>query len=97
MKSNNVRMKINRDLHAQFKRVDGDSNDGRMSKLLTDSKEKYQLIRDVSLYKMGTESIARAYDVEQIKTRSLTSALVISVIVSVCSVAYVCVVNGWFS
>ena len=37
MKSNDVRMQINRDLHAQFKRVDGDTNDERMAKLLDDS------------------------------------------------------------
>ncbi|AUR86860.1 TMhelix containing protein [Vibrio phage 1.090.B._10N.286.48.F1] len=97
MKSNNVRMQINRDLHAQFKRVDGDSNNERMKKLLDDSRLKYQLIEMCEgACKSAREinSIAKSYEAT-IKT--LTSALAVSIVVSVCSVAYVCAVNGWLS
>ena len=96
MKSNDVRMQINRDLHAQFKRVDGDTNDERMAKLLDDSVEKYKLIEmcegAVNSAKV-INSIAESYEATN---KTLASALVVSIAVSVCSVAYVCVVNGWF-
>ena len=97
MKSNDVRMKLNRDIHAQFKRVDGDTNDERMAKLLDDSREKYKLIEmcegAVSSAK-AINSIAESYE---FINKTLASALVVSIAVSVCSVAYVCVVNGWLS
>ena len=96
MKSNDVRMQINRDLHAQFKRVDGNTNDERMLKLLGDSKLKYKLIENIdSMYKSAKEinSIAESYEVT---IKRLVIGLLASIAVSVCSVAYVCVVNGWF-
>ncbi|CAH9015596.1 putative TMhelix containing protein [Vibrio phage 381E49-1] len=103
MKSNDVRMQINRDLHAQFKRVDGDTNDERMAKLLSDSEEKYVLIsyNNELIEKLGVHERSAnhwlkqwRYEVNQKKT--LASALVVSIAVSVCSVAYVCVLKGWF-
>ena len=96
MKSNDVRMQVNRDLHAQFKRVDGESNNERMLKLLGDSKLKYKLIENIdSMYKSAKE--LRAINQSKNATiKTLASALVVSIAISVCSVAYVCVVNGWF-
>lgn len=92
-----VRMKLNRDLHAQFKRVDGDTNDERMAKLLDDSKEKYQLIEACENV-LRTAKELRAINISKNATiKTLASALVVSIAVSVCSVAYVCVVNGWLS
>ena len=96
MKSKNIQMRINPKLYAQFKRVDGDTNDERMAKLLDDSVEKYKLIEmcegAVSSAKV-INSIAESYEVTN---KTLASALVVSITVSVCSVAYVCVTNGWF-
>ncbi|AUS02092.1 TMhelix containing protein [Vibrio phage 2.095.A._10N.286.46.E10] len=103
MKSNDVRMQINRDLHAQFKRVDGDTNNERMAKLLSDSKLKYKLIDDNRDLKSRnntergrTGHWLSAYHSQAKLIRRLTSALVVSIAASVCSVAYVCVTNGWF-
>ncbi|CAH9016039.1 TMhelix containing protein [Vibrio phage 242E40-1] len=96
MKSNDVRMQINRDLHAQFKRVNGDTNDERMKKLLDDSKEKYQLIEmceGAIKSAKAINSIAESYEVT---IKRLAIGLVSSIAVSVCSVAYVCVLKGWF-
>ena len=96
MKSNDVRMKLNRNLHAQFKRVDGNTNDERMAKLLDDSKAKYDLIELVDYHKETAKHWRSAYASKEAQVKTLTSALVVSIVVSVCSVAYVCVVNGWF-
>lgn len=94
---NIVRMQIDRNLHAQFKRVNGETNDERMSKLLTDSNEKYALINEymnktimIKYWKRSSQSLDKT-------CKTLASALVVSIAVSVCSVAYVCVVNGWLS
>ena len=99
----NIQMRINPELYAQFKRVDGESNNERMAKLLSDSKLKYKLIddnRDLksrnSMERGLTGHWLSAYHSQAKLIRRLTSALVVSIAVSVCSVAYVCVVNGWF-
>ena len=97
MKSNDVRMQINRDLHAQFKRVDGDTNDERMAKLLDDSKLKYKLIDELDLNKALRKSWKSMYFKSSAANKTLASALAVSIAVSVCSVAYVCVTNGWLS
>ena len=86
-------MQIDRNLHAQFKRVAGESNNERMSKLLDDSRKKYMLIKACEDVASSAKKL-RAHKNNKIKT--LASALVVSIAVSVCSVAYVCVVNGWF-
>ncbi|AUR92777.1 TMhelix containing protein [Vibrio phage 1.177.O._10N.286.45.E10] len=103
MKSKNVQMRINPKLYAQFKRVDGESNNERMAKLLSDSKLKYKLIDDNRDLKSRnntergrTGHWLSAYHSQAKLIRRLTSALVVSIAISVCSVAYVCVVNGWF-
>ena len=96
MKSNDVRMQINRDLHAQFKRVDGDTNDERMAKLLSDSQQCFRLIRDVNYHKNESLKWRSLYHMRKSESKTLASALIVSIAVSVCSVAYVCVVNGWF-
>lgn len=97
MKSNDVRMQINRDLHAHFKRVDGDTDDERMAKLLTDSKEKYQLIESCENVLLSARELRAINQSKNATIKTLASALVVSIAVSVCSVAYVCMVNGWLS
>ncbi|AUR83521.1 TMhelix containing protein [Vibrio phage 1.036.O._10N.286.45.C3] len=97
MKSNDVRMQLDRDLHAQFKRVDGESNDERMKKLLDDSKEKYKIIDALDLNKTLRESWKSLYFESRAIIKTLASALAVSIAVSACSVAYVCAVNGWLS
>ena len=93
----NVQMRINPELYAKFKLVDGESNNERMAKLLIDSQEKYVLIRDVSYYKETANQWRSACIRKSDANKTLASALVVSIAVSVCSVAYVCVVNGWFA
>ena len=104
MKSNDVRMQVNRDLHAQFKRVDGDTNDERMAKLLSDSEEKYGLLSDnyelnerLGVHERSTNHWLKQWQSEVNQKKTLASALVVSIAVSVCCVAYVCVINGWLS
>ncbi|AUR90064.1 TMhelix containing protein [Vibrio phage 1.137.O._10N.261.46.B5] len=93
---NIVRMQIDRNLHAQFKRVDGESNNERMSKLLSDSKEKYELIELVSRKNSDIDDWRSDYlDAKDNENKAMCIAIV-SFLASVCSVAYVCVVNGWF-
>ncbi len=93
----NVQMRINPELYAKFKLVNGDNNNERMAKLLIDSQEKYILIRDVSYYKETLKHWRCAYINMDTQVKTLSSALVVSIVVSVCSVAYVCVINGWFA
>ncbi|AUR81301.1 TMhelix containing protein [Vibrio phage 1.003.O._10N.286.48.A2] len=97
MKSNNVRMQINRDLHARFKRVDGESNDERMKKLLSDSKDKYELTELVYRKHSDIAHWRSKYLNAKDNENNAMGIAVISFIVSVCSVAYVCAVNGWLS
>ena len=97
MKSNDVRMQINRDLHAQFKRVDGDTNDERMAKLLDDSREKYLLIESCENVLLSAKELRAINQSKNATIKTLASALVVSIAVSVCYVVYVCVVNGWLS
>lgn len=103
----NVQMRINPELYAQFKRVDGESNNERMAKLLDDSKQKYRLVGDNEMlnglfkrtakqYEDHTRELWAMYSNERRKSKTLASALVVSITVSVCYVAYVCVTNGWF-
>lgn len=96
MKSNNIRMQINRDLHAQFKRVDGDSNNERMKKLLDYSKDKYELAELVCRKNSDIANCRCEYLNAKDNENNAMCIAVISFIVSVCSVAYVCAVNGWF-
>ncbi|AUR88963.1 TMhelix containing protein [Vibrio phage 1.231.O._10N.261.49.F8] len=93
---NIVRMQLDRNLHAQFKRVDGESNNERMSKLLADSTDKYNLTCLASYHKETAKEWRAMYKRKKAVNKTLASALVVSIAVSVCSVAYVCVVNGWF-
>lgn len=93
----NVQMRINPELYAKFKLVDGDSNNERMSKLLDDSNEKYGLINEsmnktimIKYWKRTSNSLDKT-------CKTLASALVVSIAVSVVCVGYVCVVNGWFA
>jgi cytochrome c-type biogenesis protein CcmH/NrfG len=93
----NVQMRINPELYAKFKLVDGESNNERMAKLLIDSQEKYQLIESCENVLLSAKEL-RAVNVNKNATiKILASALVVSIAVSACSVAYVCVVNGWFA
>ncbi|AUR89603.1 TMhelix containing protein [Vibrio phage 1.127.O._10N.286.52.E12] len=96
MKSNNIQMRINPKLYAQFKRVDGDTNDERMAKLLSESQQCFRLIRDVNYHKNDSLKWRSLYSMRKSECKTLASALVVSIAVSVGSVAYVCVVNGWF-
>lgn len=93
----NVQMRINPELYAQFKRVVGESNNERMSKLLSDSQQCFRLVRDVNYHKNESLKWRSLYHMRKSECKTLASALVVSIAVSVCSVAYVCVVNGWFS
>jgi cytochrome c-type biogenesis protein CcmH/NrfG len=93
----NVQMRINPELYAKFKLVDGESNNERMSKLLADSKEKYQLIESCENVLLSAKELRAVNASKNATIKTLASALVISIAVSVCSVAYVCVVNGWFA
>lgn len=90
-------MRINPELYAKFKLVGGDSNNERMAKLLNDSSEKYSLIRLGKFKDDDAASLRSMYHYELALNKTLASALVVSIAVSVCSVAYVCVVNGWFA
>ena len=101
-------MRVNPELYAQFKRVDGESNNERMSKLLDDSKQKYRLVGDNEMlngifkrtakqYEDHTRELWSMYSNERRKSKTLASALVVSIAVSVACVGYVCVVNGWFA
>ena len=101
---NIVRMQIDRNLHARFKRVDGETNDERMSKLLGDSKNRCQLIKENNklkserdLYKKMSNHWLDELCLKDGKVKTLASALVVSIAVSVACVGYVCVVNGWLS
>ncbi|AUR95785.1 TMhelix containing protein [Vibrio phage 1.213.O._10N.222.54.F10] len=104
MKSKNVQMRVNPELYAQFKRVDGESNNERMSKLLSDSEEKYELLSDnyelnerVGVHERSASHWLKQWQSEANQSKTLASALVVSIAVSVCSVAYVCATNGWLS
>lgn len=92
-----VRMKLNRNLHAQFKRVSGKTNDERMSKLLTDSNEKYGLIDESMSKSIMIKYWKRTSQSKDKTCKTLASALVVSIAVSVVCVGYVCVVSGWFA
>ena len=93
----NVQMRINPELYAKFKLVDCESNNERMSKLLDDSNEKYALINE-SMNKTIIIKYWRRTGKSKDKTiKTLVSALVVSIAVSVACVGYVCVVNGWLS
>lgn len=92
----NVQMRINPELYAKFKLVDGESNNERMSKLLDDSQLNFRLIRDVNYHKSDSLKWRALYNLRRSECKILASALAVSIAVSVCSVAYVCVVNGWF-
>jgi hypothetical protein len=96
MKIKNVQMRINPELYAEFKLVSGESNNERMARLLADSKDKYGAISLASYHKETAKQWRSAFAGEGVKVKTLASALVVSIAVSVCSVAYVCVVNGWF-
>lgn len=96
MKSKNVQMRINPELYAKFKLVDGESNNERMKKLLSESQQCFRLIRDVNYHKTATVEYQSMYMRKEAQVKTLASALAVSIAVSVCSVAYVCVVNGWF-
>jgi len=93
----NVQMRINPELYAKFKLVDGESNNERMSKLLDDSTEKYELIELVNYHKEKEEQWLPAYKEKKREARTLASALTVSIAVSVACVGYVCVINGWLS
>ncbi|AUR90468.1 TMhelix containing protein [Vibrio phage 1.144.O._10N.286.45.B3] len=93
----NVQMRINPKLYAKFKLVSGESNNERMSKLLDDSQLNFKLIRDVNYHKETAKQWSSACISRSAANKTLASALVVSIAVSVCSVAYVCVVNGWFA
>lgn len=92
----NVQMRINPDLYAKFKLVDGDSNNDRMSKLLDDTAAKHELIELVNYHKETAKQWRSVCDSNSKQAKSLASALVVSIAVSVACVGYVCVVNGWF-
>ena len=92
----NVQMRINPELYAKFKLVSGESNNERMSKLLDDTAEKHELIELVNYHKETAKQWRYVCDGNSKQAKTLASALVVSIAVSVCSVAYVCVVNGWF-
>ncbi|CAL9955881.1 hypothetical protein VPHK46_0014 [Vibrio phage K46] len=47
----NVQMRINPELYAKFKLVDGESNNELMSKLLDDTAAKHELIELVNYHK----------------------------------------------
>ncbi|AUR99387.1 TMhelix containing protein [Vibrio phage 1.265.O._10N.286.52.F6] len=93
----NVQMRINPDLYAKFKLVGGDSNNERMSKLLDDTAAKHELIELVNYHKETAKQWRSVCDGNSKQTKSLASALAVSIAVSVACVGYVCVVNGWFA
>lgn len=91
----NVRMQINRDLHAQFKRVDGETNNERMAKLLDDSRDKYALIEESTNRRVVIEYWMRTSNSKDKTARVLASALAVSIAVSMVFLCYVCITNGW--
>ena len=91
----NVQMRINPELYGQFKRVDGEGNNDRMAKLLSDSQQCLRLVRDVNYHKETAKHWRAACIRKGDENKALASALVVSIAISVCSVAYVCVINGW--
>lgn len=93
----NVQMRINPELYAKFKLVDGESNNERMSKLLDDTAAKHELIELVNYHKETAKQWRSVCDGNSKEKRTLASSLVISIAVSVACVGYVCVVNGWLS
>lgn len=93
----NVQMRINPELYAKFKLVDGESNNERMSKLLDDSNEKYALINESMNKTIMIKYWKRTSQSKDKTCKTLASALVVSIAVSMACVGYVCVVNGWFA
>ena len=93
----NVQMRINPELYAKFKLVDGESNNERMSKLLDDSNEKYGLINESMNKTIMIKYWKRTSKFKDKTIKTLASTLVVSIAVSVACVGYVCVVNGWLS
>lgn len=93
----NVQMRINPELYAKFKLVGGESNNERMSKLLTDSNEKYGLINESMNKTIMIKYWKRTSQSKDKTCKALASALAVSIAVSVACVGYVCVVNGWLS
>ena len=100
----NVQMRINPELYAKFKLVGGESNNERMSKLLGDSKNRCQLIKENNKLKSERDLYEKMSNhwldescLEDGKVKTLASALAVSIAVSVACVGYVCVVNGWLS
>ncbi|CAL9955949.1 hypothetical protein VPHK71_0014 [Vibrio phage K71] len=93
----NVQMRINPELYAKFKLVDGESNNERMAKLLDDSREKYELV-ELNNHKYFTiRDLNSKLSTEVNQKKNLASALVVSIAVSVACVGYVCMINGWLS
>ncbi len=93
----NVQMRINPELYAKFKLVGGESNNERMSKLLDDSNEKYALINESMNKTIIIKYWKRTGKSKDKTIKTLASALVVSIAVSVACVGYVCVVSGWLS
>ncbi|CAL9955933.1 hypothetical protein VPHK24_0013 [Vibrio phage K24] len=93
----NVQMRINPELYAKFKLVDGESNNERMSKLLDDTAAKHELIELVNYHKETAKQWRSVCDGNNKQTKTLAIALAVSIAVSVACVGYVCVVNGWLS
>lgn len=93
----NVQMRINPELYAKFKLVDGESNNERMSKLLDNSQLNFRLVKDVNYHKETAKEWRAMYREQQLENKTIASALFVSIAVSVACVGYVCVVNGWFA
>ncbi len=92
----NVQMRINPELYAKFKLVSGESNNERMAKLLADSRDKYELVELVSRKNSDIIDWRCEYLNAKDNENKAMCIAIISFMASVCSVAYVCVVNGWF-
>jgi hypothetical protein len=90
-------MRINPELYAKFKLVDGEGNNERMSKLLSDSKDKYELAELVCRKNSDITNWRCEYLNAKDNENKAMCIAIISFIASACSVAYVCVVNGWFA
>ena len=84
----NVQMRINPELYAKFKLVDGESNNERMSKLLDDSDEKYALINESMNKTIIIKYWKRTSQSKDKTCKTLASALVVSIAVSVACVGY---------
>lgn len=86
VKSNKVRMEISREMHGRFKSIGAKTNDERMQRVIDVNEDYKSLLRAYGQIVVG----------HQKEINKLNGMLSLSILVSVISVAYIAIREGWF-